>query len=63
MKNTEIKNTLTQIRNLKKKNDEAYKRGTKNLDDLKDCKDALEQLNQSMPNNPAIQNLLKKLNS
>ena len=63
MKNTEIKNTLTQIRNLKKKYDEAYISGTKNLDALNYCKDALEQLNQSMPNNPAIQDILKKLNN
>jgi hypothetical protein len=63
MKNVEIKDALYQIKSVKKKYDEAYKNGDKNLTDVNYCKEELIKLNHDMPNNPVIQNLLKRLNS
>ena len=63
MKNVEIKDALYQIKSVQKKYDEAYKNGIKNLDGFNYCKEELIKLNHDMPNNPVIQNLLKRLNS
>ena len=63
MKNVEIKDALYQIKTVQKKYDEAYKKGKKNLTDVNYCKEVLIKLNHDMPNNPEIQNLLKRLNS
>ena len=63
MKNVEIKDALYQIKSVQKKYDEAYKNGDKNLNDINYCKEELIKLNHDMPNNPVIQNLLKRLNS
>jgi len=62
MKNVEIKDALYQIKSVKKKYDEAYKNGDKNLTDVNYCKEELIKLNHDMPNNPAIQKMLKRLN-
>ena len=40
-----------------------HKNGVKNLTDVNYCKEELIKLNHDMPNNPVIQNLLKRLNS
>ena len=62
MKNVEIKDALYQIKSVQKKYDEAYKKGKKNLTDVNYCKEELIKLNHDMPNNPAIQKMLKRLN-
>ena len=62
MKEVEIKNALYRIETIKRKYDDSYNKGKKNLEDINYCKEELIKLNQTMPNNPQIQNLLKKLN-
>ena len=64
MKSIEIKDALYKIKSVQKKYDEAYNKGVKkNLNDINYCREELIKLNNTMPNNPAIQNLLQRLNS
>ena len=63
MKSIEIKDALYKIKSVQKKYDEAYNKGVKNLNDINYCREELLKLNNTMPNNPAIQNLLQRLNS
>ena len=60
MKDDKIKNFLIKIEEIKKKYDEAYIRGEQNLEELKKFykKEKFLKLNQSMPNNSHVQNLL-----
>ena len=62
MKEVEIKNALYRIERIKRKYDDSYNNGKKNLEDINYCKDEIFYLSQTMPNNPHVQNLLKKLN-
>ena len=62
MKDVEIKNALYRIETIKRKYDDSYNNGKKNLKDINYCKEELIKLSQTMPNNPHVQNLLKKLN-
>ena len=62
MNEVEIKNALYKIERIKEKYNEAYKRGEQNVKDLKNYKEELINLSQELPDNPHIQNLLKKLN-
>ena len=63
MKSIEIKDALYKIKSVQKKYDEAYNKGVKNLNDINYCREELLKLNNTMPNDPAIQNLLQRLNS
>lgn len=62
MNEVEIKDALYRIERIKKKYNEAYKRGEQNVKDLKNYKELFINLSQELPDNPHVQNLLKKLN-